>query len=78
MPSIIGCGAISLAMLILENEDIWPEEMSTLTKYCLNDLIPVLQDLNCTYKGSISICTQLTAATRLKFKSPKCVYCIHI
>lgn len=65
---MIGCGAVALAKLILENEDIWPEEMSKLTNYCLNDLLPVLKHLNQTYKGAAH--TQ-QAAIRSKYKSSR-------
>lgn len=69
MPSMVACGAILLAKLILENDDLWPEEMSNLTNYCLNDLIPVLKYLNQTYKSAA--CTQQATTIRLKFKSPR-------
>lgn len=67
---MIGCGAIALARLILNCENIWPEEMSELTNYSLNDLIPVLKHLNQTYKGAAH--TQQTAI-RLKYKSTRYV-----
>lgn len=70
-PSMIGSGAIALARLILEYEDIWPEEMSIITCYSLNDLIPILKHLNQTYKSAPH--TQQTAI-RLKYKSAKYVY----
>lgn len=69
-PSMIGCGAIALARLILDYEDIWPEDMFKLTNYCLNDLIPVLKHLNQTYKSAPH--TQQTAI-RLKYKSTRYV-----
>lgn len=69
-PSMIGCGAVALARLILENEDIWPKEMSDLTNYCLNDLIPILKHLNQTYKGAVHVQQN---AIRLKYKSARYV-----
>lgn len=69
-PSLIGCGAVALSRLILNYEDVWPEDMSKLTNYCLNDLIPVLKHLNQTYKGAPH--NQQTAI-RLKYKSARCV-----
>ncbi|XP_025415048.1 cyclin-A2 [Sipha flava] len=68
VPSMIGCGAVALARLILEYEDIWPKEMSDLTNYCLNDLIPILKHLNQTYKGALHIQQN---AIRLKYKSTR-------
>lgn len=70
---MIGSGAVALARLILEYEDIWPEEMSKITCYSLNDLIPILKHLNQTYKNAPH--TQQTAI-RLKYKSAKYVYCL--
>ncbi|XP_050442501.1 cyclin-A2 [Adelges cooleyi] len=67
-PSMIGCGAVALSRLICEYEDIWPEEMSQLTKYSLNDLIPVLKHLNQTYKNAPH--AQQTAI-RMKYKSTR-------
>lgn len=69
-PSMVGCGAIALARLILGSEDIWPEEMSELTHYSFNDLIPILKHLNQTYKGAPHL--QQTAI-RLKYKSARYV-----
>lgn len=70
---MIGCGAVALARLILEYEDIWPKEMSDLTNYCLNDLIPILKHLNQTYKGALHIQQN---AIRLKYKSARYVLLI--
>lgn len=67
-PSMIGCGAVALARLILDYEDIWPRNMAELSNYCLNDLVPVLKHLNQTYKNAPH--TQQTAI-RLKYKSAK-------
>lgn len=67
-PSMIGCGAVALARLILDYENIWPKEMSDLTTYCLNDLIPILKHLNTTYKGAPH--TQ-QSAIRMKYKSTR-------
>lgn len=67
---MIACGAVALARLILEHENIWTDEMSKLTNYNLNDLIPVLKHLNETYKGALSV--QQTAI-RLKYKSVRYV-----
>jgi len=67
-PSMIGCGAVALARLILDYEDIWPQNMSELSEYSLNDLIPVLKHLNQTYKGAPH--SQQTAI-RLKYKSAR-------
>lgn len=65
---MISSGAVALSRLILEYEDIWPEEMSNLTKYSLNDLTPVLKHLNQTYKNAPHL--QQTAI-RLKYKSSR-------
>jgi len=70
LPSMIGCGAVALARLILDYENIWPKEMSELTNYSLNDLIPILKHLNQTYKGAPH--NQQTAI-RLKYKSARYV-----
>lgn len=70
MPSKIGCGAIALARLILGNKVIWPIEMSNITNYFLSDLVPVLNNLNQTYK-SVQY-TQQTAI-RLKYTSVRYV-----
>lgn len=67
-PSMIGSGAVALARLILNYEEIWPKNMEQLSNYCLNDLIPVLKHLNQTYKNAPH--TQQTAI-RLKYKSAK-------
>ncbi|XP_050521594.1 cyclin-A2 [Daktulosphaira vitifoliae] len=67
-PSMIGSGAVALSRLILDYEDIWTEEMSQLTNYSLNDLIPVLKHLNQTYKNAPHL--QQTAI-RLKYKSTR-------
>jgi len=72
-PSMIGCGAVALARLILDYEDIWPQNMSELSEYSLNDLIPVLKHLNQTYKGAPH--SQQTAI-RLKYKSARYEICI--
>lgn len=69
-PSMIGCGAVALARLILDYENIWPENMAELSNYNLNDLIPVLKHLNQTYKGAPH--AQQTAI-RLKYKSARYV-----
>lgn len=74
-PSMVGCGAVALAKLILDNEDIWPEEMSSLTNYSLNDLLPILKHLNQTYKGAAH--TQ-QAAIRMKYKSSRYILCVGI
>lgn len=69
-PSMIGCGAVALARLILDYEVIWPENMAELTNYSLNDLIPVLKHLNHTYKTAPH--SQQTAI-RSKYKSARYV-----
>lgn len=70
LPSMISCGAVALARLILNYEHIWPTEMSKLTNYTLNDLIPILKHLNQTYKGAPH--TQQTSI-RMKYKSTRYV-----
>lgn len=72
---MVGCGAVALARLILGNEDIWPEEMSELTHYSLNDLIPILKHLNQTYKGAPHL--QQTAI-RLKYKSARYILFMNV
>lgn len=72
-PSIISCGAVALARLILDYENIWSEDMSKLTNYSLNDLIPVLKHLNQTYKSAPQV--QQTSI-RLKYKTARCVHFI--
>ncbi|CAH1724067.1 unnamed protein product [Aphis gossypii] len=67
-PSLIGCGAVALARLILNYEVIWPENMFELTKYSLNDLIPVLKHLNQTYKTAPH---SQQSAIRTKYKSAR-------
>ncbi|XP_022178942.1 cyclin-A2 [Myzus persicae] len=67
-PSMIGCGAVALARLILEYEVIWPENMAELTNYSLNDLIPVLKHLNHTYKTAPH---SQQSAIRSKYKSAR-------
>lgn len=67
-PSLIGCGAVALARLILDYEVIWPENMSELTSYSLNDLIPVLKHLNQTYKTAPH---SQQSAIRSKYKSAR-------
>ncbi|XP_015374955.1 PREDICTED: cyclin-A2 [Diuraphis noxia] len=67
-PSIIGCGAVALARLILDYEVIWPEDMAELTNYSLNDLIPVLRHLNHTYKNAPH---SQQSAIRSKYKSAR-------
>ncbi|XP_001942828.2 cyclin-A2 [Acyrthosiphon pisum] len=67
-PSIIGCGAVALARLILDYEVIWPENMAELTNYSLNDLIPILKHLNHTYKTAPH---SQQSAIRSKYKSAR-------
>lgn len=68
MPSMVGCGAIALARLILGSAVIWPEEMSEITNYVLNDLIPVLKCLNQTYTN---VQHAKQSAIRLKYTSAR-------
>lgn len=74
-PSLIGCGAVALARLILNYEVIWPENMFELTKYSLNDLIPVLKHLNQTYKTAPH---SQQSAIRTKYKSARYVNVLDI
>lgn len=67
---MIGCGSVALARLILDYDVIWPEDMSELTNYCLNDLIPVLKHLNQTYKAAPH---SQQSAIRSKYKSARYV-----
>lgn len=69
---MIGSGSIAIARLILKYEDIWPEDMSEITKYSLNDLIPILKHLYQTY--NVGQHASQPTAIKLKYKCPKYVY----
>lgn len=75
MPSMVGCGVIALARYILGNEVIWPIEMSEVTNYFLNDLIPVLKHLNQTYKN---VQQAQQSAIRLKYASLRYIMLMNV